>query len=74
MAHRPRRADLRALLRHPARPIIAAELTGRRCYAVELRPAFVDVAIRRWQAFTGREATLEGDGRTFAELAVERVG
>ena len=52
--------------------IVAAELTGRRCFAVELSPAFVDVAIRRWQAFTGTEATLEGDGRTFAEIAAGR--
>jgi DNA modification methylase len=52
--------------------IIAAEMTGRRCYAVELNPAYVDVAVRRWQDFTGREATLEGDGRTFAQLAENR--
>ena len=52
--------------------IIAAEMTGRRCYAVELNPAYVDVAVRRWQDFTGREATLEGDGRTFAQLTEHR--
>lgn len=33
--------------------IIAAEQTGRVCYAVELNPAYVDVAVRRWQEFTG---------------------
>lgn len=53
--------------------IIAAEMTGRRCYAVELNPAYVDVAVRRWQDFTGREATLEGDGRTFDQLAEHRI-
>lgn len=53
--------------------IIAAEMTGRRCYAVELNPAYVDVAVRRWQDFTGREATLEGDGRTFAQLTEHRI-
>lgn len=53
--------------------IIAAEMTGRRCYAVELNPAYIDVAVRRWQDFTGREATLEGDGRTFAQLAEDRI-
>lgn len=37
--------------------IIAAERLGRRCFAMELSPAFVQVAIQRWQAFTGREAT-----------------
>lgn len=52
--------------------IIAAEETGRACYAIELSPAYVDVAVKRWQAFTGKQATLEGDGRTFAELEAER--
>jgi DNA modification methylase len=36
--------------------IIAAEMTGRRCYALELSPVFVDVAVTRWQNFTGRQA------------------
>jgi DNA modification methylase len=36
--------------------IIAAEMTGRRCYAVELAPAFVDTAVARWEAFTGAKA------------------
>jgi DNA modification methylase len=54
--------------------IIAAEQTGRRCYAIELSPAFVDVAVLRWQQFAGKEATLEGDGRSLAELAAERRG
>lgn len=48
--------------------IIAAEQTGRACYAVELSPAYVDVAVLRWQAFTGQAATLDGDGRTFADV------
>ena len=39
--------------------IIAAEMTGRICHAIELDPAYVDVAIKRWQAFTGRAAMLE---------------
>ncbi|MGE4198441.1 MAG: DNA methyltransferase, partial [Phycisphaerales bacterium] len=38
--------------------LIAAEQLGRRCYAIELEPVFVDVAIRRWQMLTGREAVL----------------
>lgn len=37
--------------------LIAAEQTGRRCYAMELEPVFVEVAVRRWQAFTGKKAT-----------------
>lgn len=52
--------------------IIAAEMSGRRCYAMELSPSFVDVAVERWQRFSGGEATLEGDGRRFAEIAAER--
>lgn len=52
--------------------IIAAEQTGRCCYAIELNPAYVDVAVKRWQDFTGQEATLEATGQTFAELSAER--
>jgi DNA modification methylase len=53
--------------------IIAAEMTGRKCMAIELNPAYIDVAIRRWQDFTGKLATLESDGRTFDEHAAERT-
>jgi DNA modification methylase len=52
--------------------LIAAERTGRRCRAIEITPVYVDVAIRRWQKATGQEATLDGDGRTFNEVAAER--
>jgi DNA modification methylase len=47
--------------------IIAAEMTGRACHAVELHPAYVDVVVTRWQNFTGQTATLEATGETFAE-------
>jgi hypothetical protein len=40
---------------------------------MELEPIWVDVAVKRWQAFAGQEATLEGDGRTFAEVSAERA-
>lgn len=53
--------------------IIAAEQTGRACFAIELKPAYVDVAVSRWGAFTGEKALLEGDGRDFATVAAERV-
>jgi DNA modification methylase len=53
--------------------IIAAEMTGRRCLAIELSPAYVDVAVRRWQAFAGKAAVLEGDGRTFDEISADRL-
>jgi DNA modification methylase len=52
--------------------IIAAETTGRAAFAMELDPAYVDVAVQRWQAFTGKTAVLDGDGRTFGEIAGER--
>ena len=52
--------------------IIAAEQLGRSCHAIELSPAYVDVAVQRWQAFTGKPALLEGDGRSYEEVAAER--
>ena len=36
--------------------LIAAETLGRRCYAMEIDPKYVQVAIERWQNFTGRQA------------------
>ena len=53
--------------------LIGAELTGRSCYTMELEPAYVDVIVRRWQQITQQAATLEGDGRTFNEIATERT-
>lgn len=49
--------------------IIAAEQTGRRCYAMELSPNYVDVAVRRWQNFTGKQAVHADTGKTFDETA-----
>jgi DNA modification methylase len=51
--------------------IIAAEMTGRSCHAIELSPAYVDVALRRWEAFTGATAVLEG--RAFGDIAAVRA-
>lgn len=48
--------------------IIAAEQTGRRGYAIELDPRYVDVAVRRWQQLTGKQAVLEACGTSFAEM------
>jgi DNA modification methylase len=53
--------------------LVAAELTGRVCYGMELDPKYVDVVVQRWQALTGRKATLEGDGRTFDAIARNRI-
>lgn len=52
--------------------LIAAEQTRRVCYAVDLDPLYVDVAVRRWEAFTGRKA-MQG-GWTFEEFAERRKG
>jgi DNA modification methylase len=54
--------------------IIAAQTCGRTALAIELNPAYVDVAVMRWQNFTGESATLEGDGRSFVEVRAERLG
>jgi DNA modification methylase len=49
--------------------LIACEKTGRMARLMELEPRYVDTIVRRWQAYTGRHATLEDDGRTFDEIA-----
>ena len=51
---------------------LASEMTGRACRAFEIDPGYADVCVERWQQATGRTATLDGDGRTFAEIAAER--
>jgi DNA modification methylase len=54
--------------------LAAAELTGRVCYAIELDPKYVDVAILRWQSITGKEATLDNaGGATFAQVKASRL-
>lgn len=54
--------------------LIACEKTGRIARLMELDPRYCDVIVRRWQEFTGKDATLDGDGRTFGEIADERIG
>jgi len=49
--------------------LMAAEKIGRRVYGIELDPLYVDVTIRRWQAYTRRDAILEATGETFNEIA-----
>ena len=53
--------------------LIAAERTNRRCFALELDPRYVDVAVTRWQSLTGEAAVLDGDGRSFDDIAAGRV-
>ena len=52
--------------------ILAAERVGRRAYSLELEPKYVDVAIRRWQAFTRRDAVHAATGQTFEDVADDR--
>jgi DNA modification methylase len=53
--------------------LLAAERTGRKARAMEIDPAFVDVAVRRWQAYTGKAAVLVGSGETFETLEEQRA-
>lgn len=53
--------------------LLAAERSGRRACCVELDPAYVDVAIERWQAMTGKEAVHANSGNTFAQMALDRA-
>lgn len=52
--------------------LIAAERLGRHCYGLEIDPKYTDVIVRRWQAFSGKEATLADTEQTFAEVEAER--
>jgi DNA modification methylase len=53
--------------------IMAAEQVGRRAFCLELDPVYADVAMRRWQRFTRRDAVHEGTGETFDELQAARA-
>lgn len=52
---------------------LAAEKVGRIGFGIEYEPAYVDVAVNRWQRWTKLEATLDGDGRTYANIAKIRL-
>ena len=54
--------------------LAAAELTERVCFGLELDPKFCDVIVKRWEQLSGKEATLDGDGRTFEQIKAERMG
>lgn len=53
---------------------IACEKADQRAFMMERDAGYCDVIIKRWQDFTGKQAVLEGDGRTFADLSAERLG
>ena len=52
--------------------LIACEKAGRQARLIELEPRYCDVAVTRWQRWSGLTATLAGDGRTFEEIAAAR--
>jgi DNA methylase len=54
--------------------LLAAERVGRRGYGLEIDPGYVDVAVRRWQAFSGKDALHVASGLTFEEIGLQRVG
>ena len=53
--------------------LIACERMKKRCFGMEVVPAYIDVSVLRWQNFTGKQATLEATGETFAETAAGRL-
>jgi ParB-like chromosome segregation protein Spo0J len=53
--------------------LIAAERTGRKARALELDPTYVDVAVRRWQAYTGKCAMLDATGETLDAIEERRT-
>jgi DNA modification methylase len=52
--------------------LIAAECEARSSCSMELDPKYCDVIVKRWQDFTGQQATHAGTGQTFAQMEVSR--
>jgi DNA modification methylase len=51
--------------------VVAVERTGRRCHGLEIDPLYVDMIVRRWQAFTRQRAVRASDGKHFDEIEEE---
>lgn len=49
--------------------LVACEKTNRKCFMMEISPHYCDVIIKRWQKFTGKDAILESNGKTFNEIS-----
>jgi DNA modification methylase len=54
--------------------LIGCERIGRKARLAELDPKYAECIVRRWQEYTGQQAVLDGDGRTYAEIREERLG
>ena len=52
--------------------LIASEKIGRNCLIIELHPQYCDIIIKRWQKYTGKEAVLLSNGKTFTEIFNEK--
>ena len=53
--------------------ILAAEFTKRIAYGIEIEPAYIDVAIRRWETMSGEDALLASTGLSFSQVSAERA-
>lgn len=53
--------------------LMGAEISGRRCFSMELQPKYVDVIVKRWCAYSGKDAVLEGCGSTFSQVSKQRI-
>jgi len=54
--------------------LIACERRNRKARLMEIDPKYADCICRRYQDYSGKQATLDGDGRTFDEVSLERAG
>lgn len=54
--------------------LIAAEKTGRSARLIEYDPLYCDTIVRRWEAFTGKKASMTGCNRTFEDVTEARLG
>ena len=54
--------------------LIACEREGRKCFAMDIDPTYVDMAVLRWEQFSGKSAILDSTGQTFAEVRESRLG
>jgi DNA modification methylase len=54
--------------------LIGCERRGRHARLLEIDPKYADCIVRRYQEYTGKQAVLDGEDRTFEEVALERAG